>query len=115
MCIKHIHVLQALEQRNHFDIMDDMACVRPEYDSSLDCMTAKVSDILLYRNRFLDMDRLGAIMEYLQENGTISVQQAKSRFDVKDPVYLFERISSSKMATVDSWADNGKPVRIKRL
>ena len=111
--------LESLKENNtdmlHFDIMDDMACVRPEYDSSLNCMTAKVSEILIYRNRFLDMDKLGEIMEYLQENGTISVQQAKTKFDVKDPAYLFERIILSEMATVDSCANNGKPVRIKKL
>lgn len=99
----------------HFDVMDDMACVRSEYDATLECMTAKVSDIQLYRNRFTDMDKLPLVLRFLQENGTISTHQAKTKFNVEDVQYLFTRIVQCELAESVAFAKEGYPLRLKKL
>lgn len=99
----------------HFNIMDDMACIRSEYDADLECMTAKISDIQLYRSRFTDMDKLPMVLSFLEENGTISTHQAKTKFNVEDAQYLFTRIVQCKLAEGVAFAKDGYPYRLKKL
>lgn len=39
-------------RRLNFKIMDDMACIRSEYDADLECMTIKVEDLIRDTKRF---------------------------------------------------------------
>lgn len=97
----------------HFELMDDMACIRPDYDDTLDCMTLKISELEKHVDRFNDMSASGSILEYLKENTTLSIYQAKKMFNISDPVFLFSSLVDAQLVEISSVNENGEIVRVK--
>lgn len=99
----------------HFELMDDMACIRPDYDDTLDCMTLKISELEKHTDRFNDMNSSAAILEYLKENTTLSIYQAKKIFSISDPIFLFSSLVEAKLVEISSVNENGEIVRVKYI
>lgn len=99
----------------HFSVMDDMACIRPKYDNGTTCcMTIKIDELVGDTRRFQDMEKVSSIIEYLQQNETISKQQAQKHFNIFDPSLLFAHIVEQGYGLISAKAFDGKLVRIKR-
>lgn len=64
-------------EKLNFELMDDMSCIRPDYDDSLECLTIKIEDLIRDTIRFDDMENVSAVIDYLKANETISNHQAK--------------------------------------
>lgn len=98
----------------HFSIMDDMSCVRQQYDSQLCCMTLKIEALIDDTKRFQDMDKVNAILEYLKTNKALSIQQAKKLFNIYDPQYLFKRMIESEVVFLAASTHKGLPIKIEQ-
>ena len=98
----------------HFDIMDDMACIRPDYDGSLECMTLKISDLEQDFHLFLDEPKFPSVLEFLNSNKTVSIQQAKKHLNILEPQLLFQKLIQNKLVEQDGNSDTGIVYRIKR-
>lgn len=96
----------------HFAIMDDMACVRPEYDQNLTCMTIKISELRNDTMRFNDLKRVSTVLEYLKTNKTISIDQAKKKLNINDPRFLFAEMVKHGVASALS-STNNVPTRVE--
>ena len=57
---------------------------------------------------------MSSIIEYLQQNETISKQQAQKHFNIFDPSLLFAHIVEQGYGLISAKAFDGKLVRIKR-
>ena len=101
-------------QQLNFRIMDDMACIRPDFDEDLECYTISIDNLQRDYERFIDLERAPIILEYLHEHGTLGNYQAKREFGIKDPGYLFICLNSQGLASVDAKNSRGDIVRIKR-
>ena len=97
-----------------FSIMDDMSCVRPEYDKTLCCMTMKLETLISRVNQFADMNKVYDVLEYVEKKGAISTHQATREFMIKEPVALFECIIKSELAQPATYSSNGLIVKIKK-
>lgn len=97
----------------HFQQMDDMACIRPDYDEGLECLTLKIADLITDRARFEDLGRTNLVIDYMKTHGTISNYQARREFGISDPEYLFICITKKGLALVDAKNSKGSIVRIK--
>lgn len=100
-------------EKLNFELMDDMACIRPDYDDELECLTIKISDLEKDIDRFKDMGRAPKVLDYLKKNGTISNFQARREIGIKDPDNLFFYLTKQNLALPDSKNGNGKIVRIR--
>lgn len=102
------------EQLN-FRIMDDMACIRPDYDDELECLTIRIVDLARDVNRFEDFGRAQVVLDYLNKKGTISNFQARREIGIRDPEYLFCYLVNKGFVLSDCKDNNGRIVRIKHL
>lgn len=102
-------------QQLNFHLMDDMACIRPDYDDELECLTIRISDLERDIDRFEDSGRVPVVLDYLKKNGTISNYQARREIGIKDPDYLFLYLVKLNLVLPDSKKENGDLVRIKHL
>ena len=100
----------------HFSVMDDMACLRPKYDNGTSCcMTIKIKELIDDTYRFQDIEKVPAVLEYIQYNRTISIEQARKNLDIFDPLLLFDHIVKVGGACAVSTSSSGKIVKIGKL
>ena len=66
-------------------------------------------------NRFNDISSSVAILEYLKENTTLSIHQAKKIFNVSDPIFLFSSLVEAKLVEISSMNGNSEIVRVKYI
>lgn len=109
-------LIEYYKEELHFSVMDDMACLRPKYDSGTACcMTIKIKELKDDTSRFQDMEKVSAVLEYIQENSTISIEQARKTLNLYAPQLLFEQIVKAGLACPASTSYNGKILRIGKL
>lgn len=88
-----------------FSLMDNMACIRTGYDSSLSCMTCKIIDAKKRLNYFIDENKIEDIKKYLLENKEISCKKAKDDLFLIDPQPIFDYLVKNGIA---EWNNNSK-------
>lgn len=75
-----------------FGFMDQMACVRQGYDEGLECMTLKKDSLIRDYNRFMDMGKVDALIEYIETEGIVSIYKAGRKLVLHDSKYLFQKL-----------------------
>lgn len=98
-----------------FRLMDDMACIRPDYDDTLDCYTLKIEDLKKDLEYFEDCSRAQTLVEDLSVAKELSNFQAKKTYGIKDPSRLFETLVNIELAAVAAKNDKGAIVRIRAI
>ncbi len=78
----------------NFEIMDDMACVRSEYENRLLCLTQKISDLKFATVKFMDEKKANAILDYLKVHKKIKCNKIKSIFGVNNVPILIDKLVS---------------------
>ena len=73
-----------------FKIMDNTACIRSNYDSGLRCMTQTIENLRKQVSTFNDYTQIDYIIEYLKKNGALKIEQAKTMFNLYNPIELFK-------------------------
>lgn len=85
----------------NFKIMDDMACVRSEYENNLLCMTQKICNLRIVTNEFMDEKKAPDILAYLETHKNISVQKIKNNFEVTDVDVLLRKMVAQDLIEED--------------
>lgn len=98
----------------NFCVMDDMACIRPEYDENLECLTIKITDLARDVEMFEDKENIPNVINYLKRNETISNYQAARELGIKWPCELFSLMVDHGCAIADTWNGEEKIVRIRQ-
>ena len=78
----------------NFKIMDDMACIRSEYENYLLCMTQKISDLRIFTEHFNDEKKANAILAYLKSHKNITTGKLKEIFEINDVPVLLDKLVS---------------------
>lgn len=99
----------------NFSIMDNMACVRSTYDRGLTCLTIRIETLKDDLALFNDMSKAEAILEYLHNEKSITIYQAKREHNIEVPSRVFEHFVEQGLASVVTKAEDGKIIRIKRV
>lgn len=76
----------------NFKIMDDMACIRSEYENHLLCMIQKISDLRNSTERFKDEKKANAILAYLKAHKNITTGKLKEIFEINDVLALLDKL-----------------------
>lgn len=85
-----------------FQKMDDMACIRSEYNENLCCFTCKIETLKKDLNRFNDVQKADEIIEFLSTNKKISVNDAIKKFNISDYRYLFGMLVDKGLVSISS-------------
>lgn len=96
----------------NFSIMDDMACVRSNYDSGLKCLTIKIEKLQEDLAAFEDMVKVNDLLDFLHSNGTVSVFQANRECGIRIPDRMFSQLVKHGYATIVGPSEHGKINRI---
>lgn len=78
----------------HFEYMDQMACVRQGYDDGLECMTLKKEVLIQDYSRFLDMEKVDEVLEYISAKGSVSIKQVGCEFSLSDSKDLMHELQN---------------------
>lgn len=78
----------------HFGYMDQMACVRQGYDDGLECMTLKKEVLIQNYFRFLDMEKVDKVLEYISAKGAVSIKQVGCEFSLFDAKNLMHKLQN---------------------
>ena len=89
-----------------FSIMDDMACVRSEYEANLLCMTQKIIDLKTTILQFNDEKKASAILEYLKTHKNIHYQKMGKMFDINDVNNLISKMVGRNLIIEDPIVKN---------
>lgn len=76
----------------NFKIMDNMACVRSEYENDLLCMIQKISDLRNFTEQFKDEKKVNAVLAYLKVHKNISTGNLKEIFEINDVPALLDKL-----------------------
>lgn len=85
----------------HFDVMDNMACIRSEYEKHLICMTQKIADLRNATSNFMDEKKAPAILEYLRIHKNINCQKIKTIFAVNNVPILMEKLIAMELIELE--------------
>ena len=99
-------------ERLNFKIMDNMACIRPDYDNDLNCLTIRIEDLIQDVGRFRDSKKVDLILKWLKDKESISSFEAK-QVGIQDAKYLFKRIVEKGLAEPIAKTPLGEPTIIK--
>ena len=86
--------------------MDDMACVRSEYEANLLCMTQKIIDLKTTILQFNDEKKASAILEYLKTHKNIHYQKMGKMFDINDVNNLISKMVGRNLIIEDPIVKN---------
>ena len=98
----------------NFSIMDQMACVRTEYDRGLTCLTIKIETLKADLALFNDMYKVKTVLDYLHKYGYITNSQAKREHNIEAPPLVFEHLVAQGYASIVTKTEDGRIVKIKR-
>ena len=76
----------------NFKVMDDMACVRSEYESNLTCMTQKISTLKDSTKQFMDEKKANAILAYLKIHKNITTKKIREMFGINNVLILLDKL-----------------------
>lgn len=103
------------EQVLHFKLMDDMACIRSEYDDKLDCYILKIKDLKIDTELFRDCKRAIRLVENLHTSQEISNYQAKRVYEIQNTGKIFDLLVKQGRAKTVAKNDKGSIVRIQSI
>ena len=83
----------------HFRIMDDMACIRSEYDQRLRCMTQKINDLSKHYDSFLDDENAHLVLNYLKTHEYIKCKENLIP-EIHDLFHLLERMKEKGLIRI---------------
>lgn len=90
----------------NFSIMDNMACVRSDYEANLLCMTQKISTLKNAMLQFNDEKKVSSILEYLKTHKNISNQKMRKMFEIADVCTLISKMLDQKLIIEDPIVKN---------
>lgn len=96
----------------HFAIMDDMSCIRQEYDGGLCCMTLKIKTLIKDTQFFNDMTKVADVIAYLRANRTISSQQACKTLSINHPHKLLRKMAEAGVVNIEAYSPTNEPIRV---
>lgn len=86
----------------NFQKMDDMACIRSEYNENLSCFTCKIETLRKDFERFNDVQKADEIIEFLINNKKITVNDVIKKFNINDYKYLFRLLVDKGLVSISS-------------
>ena len=94
------------------EIMDDMSCIRPDYDGLLECLTIKIGDLVKDTNFSNDVNKYYSVESYLDEHGTLSSPIARKELGIVYPKRLFTDLVNRGVL---EWAHHNSVVDVVRV
>lgn len=86
----------------NFKIMDDMACVRSDYENNLSCLTQKICDLKKATQEFMNEKKANDILTYLKTHKNISIQKIKKITELSNTYFLLNKLIKENLIEEDS-------------